>query len=339
LAAVCDPLPERRSPFGVVGLADAKELFVRADVGAVVLATPHPAHAELARDALLAGKHVLVEKPLGVHKAECAKVLAAHMGLGAARPVFGVVHDYRADPRFTWLKAQLERGEFGRVERVVWQATDWYRTEAYFRGSGWRGRFGSEGGGLLVNQAPHLLDLLMWLFGAPTRVIGSCRFGRFHEIEVEDDVTAMLDFPSGMSAVVIAGTGEAPGTNRLEVSCDRGRIVLEGAGALVHKNREPASNHRRREATGRPLADVERHEFPVRSATGLALLSNFVAAIRGDERLLAPAHEAAAAVEVANAILWSSLVERPLTLPIDGAGFERVLSELSARAERERRSG
>ena len=101
---------------------------------------------------------------------------------------------------------------------MVWQATDWYRTDAYFRASPWRGRFASEGGGLLVNQAPHLLDLLLWLFGAPSRVTGFCRFGRFHEIEVEDVATAMLDFPSGMRALIVAGTGEAPGTNRLEVS-------------------------------------------------------------------------------------------------------------------------
>jgi predicted dehydrogenase len=304
----------------------------------VVLAAPHPLHAELSRAALLAGKHVLVEKPLAVHKAECAKVLGVHASLGPKRPVFGVVHDYRADPRFNWLSSQLSRGDFGRVERVVWQATDWYRTEAYFRASSWRGRFATEGGGLLVNQAPHLLDLLLWLFGSPSRVTGFCRFGRFHEIEVEDDMTAMLDFPSGMSALVIASTGEAPGTNRLEVSCDRGRIVLEEAAARVHRNREPASAHRRREVSGRPLADVEQLEFPVRSPTGLALLSNFVAAIGGRERLLAPAHEAAAAVEVANAILWSSLLERPLTLPIDGPGFERALLELAV-ASAERKSG
>jgi predicted dehydrogenase len=310
-------------------------------VAAVVLAAPHPAHVEISRAALLSGKHVLVEKPLGVHKAECMQVLAVHAGLGPERPLFGVVHDYRADPRFTWLSSQLSRGDLGRVERVVWQATDWYRTEAYFHASPWRGRFSGEGGGLLVNQAPHLLDLLIWLFGAPSRVMGFCRFGRFHEIEVEDDVTALLDFPSGMSALVVAGTGEAPGTNRLELSCDRGRIVLEDGGALVHRNREPASVHRRREASGRPLADVERYEFPVRNATGLALLCNFVAAIQGTARLLAPAHEAAAAVEVANAILWSSLLERPVPLPIDAVGFEHALLELSTRARREldRRSG
>lgn len=329
LAAVCDPLSERRAGFDAFGSSGAQELLARPEVGAVVIATPHRTHVELGVAALEAGRHVLMEKPLGVHKAECERVLAAHRAAHVAGLKFGVVHDYRAHPRFQWLRAQLARGELGRVERVVWQATDWYRTGAYYQGSSWRGRYASEGGGLLVNQLPHLFDTLVWLFGAPQRVLGQCRFGRFHEVEVEDDVTALIDFAAGHSAVVIASTGEAPGTNRLEVSCDRGRIVLEDGAALVHRNREASSSHRRREGAGRPLADVERLDFPARSATGLALLTNFVAAIAGREALLAPAEQAVRAVETANAVLWSSLLGRALTLPIDAAGFEGVLAELS----------
>ncbi|MGC4091439.1 MAG: Gfo/Idh/MocA family oxidoreductase [Polyangiaceae bacterium] len=260
-------------------------------------------------------------------------MLSLHRAL-SPRPEFGVVHDFRADARFGWLKAQLERGEFGRVERVVWQATDWYRTAAYYENSGWRGRFASEGGGLLVNQAPHLFDTLTWLFGVPRRVFGQCRFGRFHEVEVEDDVTALIDFVGGHSALVVASTGESPGTNRLEVSCDRGRIVMEDGSALVHRSREAASVHRRREPSGRPLADVERIELPRRTPTGIALLSNFVAAIEGREALLAPAEQALSAVEMANAVLWSSLLGRALTLPLDGSAFEGVLAQLSERGAR-----
>ncbi|HET9932761.1 MAG TPA: Gfo/Idh/MocA family oxidoreductase [Polyangiaceae bacterium] len=330
LAAVCDPIAERRSGFDAFGASDAEELLKRPDVGAVVVATPHRTHVELGIAAIRAGRHVLMEKPLGVHKAECERVVAAHRAAHAAGLTFGVVHDYRAHPRFQWLRAQLNRGDLGRVERVVWQATDWYRTHAYYRGSSWRGRYASEGGGLLVNQLPHLFDTLIWLFGAPRKVLGQCRFGRFHEVEVEDDVTALIDFAGGHSAVVVASTGESPGTNRLEVSCDRGRIVLEDGAALVHRSREASSSHRRRESSGRPLADVERLEFPARAATGLALLTNFVAAIAGREPLLAPAEQAIAAVETANAVLWSSLLGRALTLPIDAEAFEGVLAELSA---------
>jgi predicted dehydrogenase len=339
LAAVCDPESERRDGFDAFGSADPAEVLGRKDVDAVVVATPHRTHVELGIAALRAGRHVLMEKPLGVHKAECERIVAAHRAADGGI-TFGVVHDYRAHPRFQWLRSQLSRGEFGRVERVVWQATDWYRTEAYYRGSGWRGRYASEGGGLLVNQLPHLFDTLVWLFGAPRKVLGKCRFGRFHEVEVEDDVTAMIDFAGGHSAILVASTGESPGTNRLEVSCDRGRIVLEDGAALVHRSREAASAHRRREVSGRPLADVERVEFPARPATGLSLLQNFVAAIAEREPLLAPAEQAVAAVELANAVLWSSLLERALELPIDARAFECVLAELSHHpANAARRSG
>lgn len=330
LAGVCDPLADLCAGFDAFGCGEVAELLGRAEVEAVVVAAPHRLHVELGLAALRAGRHVLIEKPLGVHKAECERIVLAHRAAQASRLSFGVVHDYRADPRFQWLRAQLTRGDLGRVERVVWQATDWYRTQAYYVGSSWRGRYASEGGGLLVNQLPHLFDTLVWLFGAPQKVLGQCRFGRFHEVEVEDDVTALIDFAGGHSAVVIAGTGESPGTNRLEVSCDRGRIVLEDGAALVHKSREAASSHRRRESSGRPLADVERVELPARGQTGLALLQNFVAAIAGREALLAPAEQAVLAVETANAVLWSSLLGRALELPIDGGAFEDVLAELSA---------
>jgi predicted dehydrogenase len=329
LAAVSDPIAERCASFRVKSEADVRRLLSDPEVGAVVIATPHPSHAELSALALGAGRHVLVEKPVGVHKAECQRVLAVHEALGASAPRFAVVHDYRADPRFRWLKATLSAGSFGRVERIVWHATDWYRTEDYYRSSPWRGTFADEGGGLLVNQAPHLIDTLLWLFGMPIRAAGFCRFGRFHEIEVEDDVTAFLDFKSGQSAVIIAGTGEAPGTNRLDISCDRGRIVLEKSQITLHKNREAASAHRRREERGRPLCDLEVLEFSSPIATSLTLLQNFVASIDGRDEPLAPAREAARAVEVANAILWSSLLGKPLDLPIDGARFESVLADLS----------
>lgn len=328
LVGVCDENPDLLARYSVFGTQDPAELFSIPALKAVVIATPHPSHAELVRLALRAGKHVLVEKPLALHKAECERLLALHASLPGPRPVFGVVHDYRADARFAPLSKLLASGELGRVERVVWQATDWFRTDAYYQGSVWRGSYATEGGGLLVNQAPHLLDTLVWLFGMPRRVFGICRFGRFHEIDVEDDVTAHLSYSSGMTALLMLGTGEAPGTNRFEVSADRGRVVIENGVALIHRNREAASAHRRREATGRPLADVERVELETRTPTGLLLLGNFVRAIQGKEPLLAPADQAARAVELANAILWSSLEERPLDLPLDGAAFAEVHQKL-----------
>jgi predicted dehydrogenase len=333
LVAVSDLEMERCSPFAVPAVS-AAELLTLPAVDAVVIATPHLSHLALAERALLSGRHVLVEKPLGIETGACDEALAAYARLGADRPLFGVVHDHRAEPKFRWLQALLKRGELGRVDRVTWQATAFFRTEAYYAESPWRGSFLREGGGLLVNQAPHLFDTLVWLFGMPRRALGICRFGRFHEIEVEDDMTAHFDFASGMTALVIAGTGEAPGTSRLEVSADRGRIVVEGDDAVVHRTRESVSGYRRRESAGRPRTDVERLVFSEEARTGVLLLQNFAAAIRGEARLLAPADQARSAVELANAVLWSSLCERPIDLPLDVSGFRRVQAELGRNAPR-----
>lgn len=335
LVAVSDVVGERAAAFGVPAMG-AAELASLPGLDAIVIATPHPSHLPLAAQALRAGRHVLVEKPLGTETGACDEVLAAHAALGPERPLFGVVHDHRADPRFRWLQALLRRGELGSVERVVWQATDFFRTEAYYAESPWRGSFEREGGGLLVNQAPHLFDTLVWLFGLPRRVLGICRFGRFHEIEVEDDVTAHFDFTSGMTALVVAGTGEAPGTSRLEISADRGRVVLEGDTAVVHRTRESVASYRRRESTGRPRTDVERVVFAPEGRTGTLCLQNFVSAIRGEARLFAPAEQARSAVELANAVLWSSLCERPVELPLDVAGFRRVREEIGRGVARAR---
>ncbi len=327
LAAVSDLDPACVEGFDAPSLS-AEELVVAPGVEAVVIATPHLSHLALAELALRAGRHVLVEKPLGVEALRCDLTLQAYAELGPARPLFGVVHDHRADPRFRWIASLLRRGELGRVERMVWQATTFFRTEAYYAESPWRGSFAREGGGLLVNQAPHLFDTLSWLFGMPRRVFGICRFGRFHEIEVEDDMTAHFEFASGMTALLVASTGEAPGSSRLEISADRGQLVLEGDTATVHRTRESVRDFRRREASGRPRAEVERVVFPPEERAAAPVLGNFVQAIRGEARLFAPAEQARNAVELANAVLWSSLREGPIDLPLDTAGFQRVQNEL-----------
>lgn len=333
LAAVWDSSPERLTPYSAIARLSSEEMMGRGEAQAVVIATPHPTHEKLAIQALRARLPVLVEKPLALQKLECERLLMLHRSLSGAGTSFGVVHDYRADDRFRFVAELLAAGELGRVERVVWQATDWFRTDAYYLNSTWRGRFASEGGGLLVNQAPHLLDTLCWLFGLPCKVLGICRFGRFHDIEVEDDVTAYLHYASGVTAHLILGTGEAPGSNRFEVSGDRGRVVVEGRRIWVHRNREPASVYRRREAGGRPLSDVSCKEFDP-SPTGLRILQNFVDATRSGEALVAPAAEAAQAVELANALLWSTILERPLELPIDAERFSEVYREFREGAAR-----
>jgi len=331
LVGVCDVVPERGKSFGVPAFRSAQELFAARGLDAVVIATPHLSHCALSEAALAAGLHVLAEKPLGVHKHECERVLAFHAGLGPQRPLFGVVHNYRADARFRKLKALISGGHLGAVHRVIWQATHWFRTDAYYRDSSWRGRFATEGGGVLVNQAPHVLDTLVWLFGPVRFVRGDCRFGRFHDTEVEDEVSADIEFATGVRALLVISTGEAPGVHRLEVAADGGRAVLEDDVLLLQRNRELSSTFRRRERSGAPEQLLERCPGPQGFPPGTALLENFVDAIHGRSALLSPAEQALAAVELGNAILWSSLLDQRLELPISGSDFQAVWAELGAR--------
>ncbi|HET9956870.1 MAG TPA: Gfo/Idh/MocA family oxidoreductase, partial [Polyangiaceae bacterium] len=260
LHAVCDQDPGRAAAFPDSVHARLDDIFAEPALDAVVIATPHRSHVELCENALREGLSVLVEKPFGVHAAECRRALAAHSdairsaALHSATKrtetapqeqvsariqrsvmplLLGVVHDYRVEPKFIWLKELIQRGELGRVVRFTWQATNFFRTEAYFQTSPWRGRFLTEGGGILVNQAPHLLDAVAWLFGVPRRLFASCGFGRYHQIEVEDDVNALLEYADGTRGNLQLSTGESPGTQRLDVSFDGGRVVVEGNEAVI----------------------------------------------------------------------------------------------------------
>lgn len=145
--------------------------------------------------------------------------------------VFAAMFNQRTDPKYVRLKRMMEDGSLGRIQRINWIVTEWFRTDEYYAAGGWRASWAGEGGGVLLNQCPHQLDLWQWLFGMPDTVQARCRFGHWHDIEVEDDVTAILEYNNGATGVFIASTGEAPGTNRLEIAADRGRVIV-GRGAL-----------------------------------------------------------------------------------------------------------
>ena len=213
VAALCNRGGKGEEEFsGIPFFHDAGELIRSGSVDAVLIATPHFSHPGIGIEALAAGLHVLVEKPLAVTKSACLEFLAAHRG-----QVFAAMFNQRTDPRYLVIRRMIREGEIGTVRRINWIITDWFRTDAYYNSGTWRATWRGEGGGLLVNQLPHNLDLLQWIFGMPSGVRASCRFGQHHPIEVEDEVSAFLDYPDGSSAVIVSSTGESPGTNRLEV--------------------------------------------------------------------------------------------------------------------------
>ncbi len=337
VSAVCDAsaeaLKRATKAYGCPGFSDHIKLLEADACDAVLIATPHYSHTTIGIDALKAGKHVLVEKPISVHKADCEKLIAAHTD---KRLVFAAMFNQRTDPHYKKLKAMIDAGELGALVRVSWVITDWFRTEAYYRGGGWRATRAGEGGGVLLNQCPHQLDLMQWLFGMPTRVAGFCGFGVRHDIEVEDRVTAYLEYETGTTGTFITATGEAPGTNRLEVAGERGRVVIEGDQFLFTRNEVPADEFLRTSDEGFARPETETIDIPVSGNGGQhkAVLANFVDAIRNGTALIAPAAEGIHSVELGNAMLYSALTGGVVEMPLDGAAYEARLKTLIAESAR-----
>ncbi len=331
LSAVCDPCADLCAEFqSAAAYPTAHALFKSGEIDAVLIATPHPTHVPLGIAALEAGLHVLMEKPIAVYTAEACKLLAAHNSAGGQ--IFAAMFNQRTDPRYTRLKSLIDSGELGAVQRIAWTITDWYRTDTYYKSSSWRATWPGEGGGLLLNQCPHQLDLWQWLFGMPSSVMAVCQFGRFHPIEVEDSVTAILSYPSGTQGVFVASTGEAPGENRLSIAADRGLLIADADGVRFRRTEIPVPEHRRTSSASfatPPLWDVA---IPIEGAgeQHAGILKNFAAAILHGDPLLAPAADGFASLELANAMLLSSLRNAPVPLPLDEAAYERELQTLIA---------
>ena len=338
LAAVSDSRAVTDEKFASVKKFENSEQMIRSgEVDAVLIATPHFLHTTIGIDALENGIHVLVEKPISVHKADCERLLAAHV-----RPeiIFAAMFQQRVEPRFQRIKKLLDEGELGEIVRTNWIVTDWFRTEAYYASGGWRATWKGEGGGALLNQCPHNLDMLQWLCGRPVRVRGFCQLGRFHKIEVEDSVTAYFEYANGGTGVFITSTGEAPGTNRLEIVGDRGKVVLENGKIQLHKNQVSMFEFSRTASSGfaRPEVSMEELILDSSSAQHREITQNFVDAIRDRVPLIAPAAEGLWSVELANAILYSSLIGQTVELPLDGEAYEKKLKQLITESRFEKKA-
>lgn len=333
LAAVCHRDPARTEPFRPArAFATADEMIRSGAVDAVLIATPHTSHASIAIAALEQGLHVLVEKPIAVTKAEALRLLAARRD---PRQVVAAMFNVRTWPWWRRLRELVAGGELGEIRRIQWTATAWFRTQAYYDHNAWRGTWAGEGGGVLLNQCPHQLDLLQWIFGMPSRVCGFCRFGQWHAIEVEDDVTAFLEFPLGATGVFIASTGEAPGTSRLEIAAEMGRVVVEDKVIRWRRNAEPMSAFLRTSPQAFesfPAVEDLVIETPTECGNYIEVMRNFADAILDGVPLIAPAEEGLRSLELANAILLSSLEERPVDLPLDAGAWEARLEELRSRS-------
>jgi predicted dehydrogenase len=296
----------------------------------VIVATPHFQHTTLGIAALNAGVHTMVEKPISSHKADAERLIATAQK--NPKVVFSGMFQLRTEPRYKKIQKLIQDGDLGDIVRINWINTDWFRTEAYYASGGWRATWKGEGGGVLLNQCLHNLDTLQWLVGMPKRVRGFCQLGRFHQIEVEDNVTAYLEWANGATGVFVSSTGEAPGTNRFEIVGTMGRLVLENNKLTFARNEQDMVKFNETSKVGFSKPEVWNVEIPFTDIQlqHAVMVQNFVNAILDGEPLIAPGAEGIHSVELANVMVYSSLLNDTVELPMDSAGWEKKLNELIA---------
>ncbi|MCY2955234.1 MAG: Gfo/Idh/MocA family oxidoreductase [Planctomycetota bacterium] len=336
LGAVCDVdrgrVERAIAGGGVAGFGTYPELIGSGAVDAVVVATPHYQHCEIARLAFERGMHALVEKPLAVTIGEARRTVEA---AGKTNLKFGMMFQMRTFPMFRKVRELIVEGELGEISRVTWLITDWFRTWTYYGSGGWRATWAGEGGGVLLNQCPHNLDLLHWITGMmPNRITAIASIGKTHPIEVEDEVSAILEYPNGAVGQFVTTTGEAPGTNRLEIAGDRGKIVLEKGKIVFTRTRKGVREIR--EKSPEAFANVEAWDIEVPykadgAESHTIITQNFVNAILKGEELIAPAADGAKGLEIGNAMLMAGVTREAVNLPLDGEAYDRLLKDLTAK--------
>jgi len=307
LVAVCDIAADRRAAVkeiypDIPVFADAEGMYKSGLCDAVLIAVPHYDHAPLAIKAFEHGLHVLVEKPAGVHTRQVREMneVAAKSG-----KVFGIMYNQRTNPVYQKLRQMIREGQLGQIKRITWIITDWYRPQAYHDSSTWRSTWKTEGGGALINQNPHQLDLWQWMFGMPDRIYAKVYFGKYHNVEVEDDVMAFFEYDNGTTGEYITSTGEAPGTNRLEVACDMGKVVIENDRMIFHRNVVSEREFEKNNTKPFGIPECWICEIPVDFSGGeqhMGIVKNFASAILNGSELLARGEDGISGLTISNAI-------------------------------------
>ena len=335
LKAVCDLRPEylkwARENAEIACYSTPEELWEnKAEIDAVIIATPHYEHPAISMAALEHGLHVMCEKPIGVYTKAVRKL--NHLAQSSGQ-VFGIMYNQRTIPLYQKLRDFVQNGELGELKRINWIITDWYRPQSYYDSGSWRASWKGEGGGVLINQCPHQLDLWQWIFGLPQCVRSFCSFGKMHEIEVEDDVTAYMEYASGATGVFIASTGDAPGTNRLEISADRGKVVIEHGKMTFYRNRIPEREFNANYRNGFGQPEYWKCEIPVenRGSEHAGILNNWIAAIREGTELLSPGIEGIHGLSLSNSFHLSSWVGDWVELPLSSLDEEKFYTLLQER--------
>ncbi len=308
LGAVCDIDPEKREwgkkNLNVPVFDTAEELYASGTCDAVIIAIPHYDHPGYAIKAFEAGLHVITEKPAGVYTRQVMEMEDAARKSGK---VFGIMFNQRTYPAHQKLRTLIQSGELGKIKRVVW-VVDWYRPQAYHDSATWRSTWGTEGGGLLINQDPHQIDLWQWLFGVPDRIMSHVGFGKYRDIEVEDEVVAYMEYKNGMTGMFISSSAQSPSVNRLEVFCDRGLVTLENDEITFKRNTVPESEFNANNTAIFGSPECWECKVPARGEKGghVGIMADFAKAVIDGTELLAPGYEGLKETTISNAIHYSA---------------------------------
>ena len=333
LTAVADRREARRQwakdtlPEGTAIFEEGSDLIQSGLCDAVHICTPHYQHPTLAMEAFAAGLHVMCEKPAGVYTKAVREMNEAAEKSGK---VFAMMVNQRTNCVYRKMHEMVHSGQLGELKRVNWIITDWYRTQIYYDSGDWRATWEGEGGGVLLNQCPHQLDLLQWICGLPKTVQAFCQEGKWHDIEVEDDVTAYLQFANGATGVFVTTTGDAPGTNRFEVTGTLGKLVCENDKLTFWKLAQDEREFCRTATEGfaQPQCQQVEVETDGENLQHVGVLNAFAGKILHGTPLVAEGTEGLGGLTLSNAMHLSSWLGRAVDIPFDE---ELFLSELNKR--------
>ena len=326
LAGICDIEPNKKEVtetlFPGVPFFDTHEQLLETDIDAVIVSVPHPLHAKLSIAAFQANKHVLVEKPADITVSKARK-----MNEAAGDRVFGIMFNQRTGNLFQKAREIVKSGLLGQLKRTDWIITNWYRTQYYYDSGDWRATWAGEGGGVLMNQAPHQLDLWQWICGMPEKIYARCEIGKYHDIQVEDEVRLLARFPGGATGSFTTSTGEYPGTNRLEIAGTLGKLVIEDGKLKWWRLQEDERSFYAicKESYGKiPYTYEELEHIP---ALGHKLiLQNFADAILKGTPLLAPGADGINALSIQNAAYLSAWTDGWISIPFNEEEYDRQLA-------------
>ncbi len=323
LTAVADTNPERleavKKTYGddIALFSDAIEMLDSGLIDACIVAVPHYDHTVYAIECFKRGIHTMVEKPAGVY----VKAVEEMNAEADKHPevVFGMMFNQRTNCLYRKMKELIDSGKYGRIRRTNWIITDWYRSQAYYNSGGWRATWAGEGGGVLLNQCPHQLDLWQWICGMPKKVYARLHYGKWHDIEVEDDVTAYVEYENGATGVFITTTGDGKGTNRFEVQMDGAKLVVENGELIVDEFDMPEPEF---SATNTdPFQHVKTHQLDIetdgQNPQHVGVLNAWADAILHGGKLVADGREGINGLTISNAMHLSSFLGKEVELPID----------------------